>query len=62
MKRVLMVSRWVQFIGWCALWLWSALTDDQNQPWRVMFSIACMVNALSQAFKQEPPKEVTPDE
>ena len=50
MEKLKAIIRWIQFLVWAGLWLWSAITDDPNQPWRMMFSVACCVNAFDRAF------------
>lgn len=59
MTRLRHIFSWVQFLGWAAFWLWSAVTDDLNQPWRMMFSVACFIHAWDRAFNTpiELPKE-----
>ena len=50
MEKLKAIIRWIQFLVWAGLWLWSAITDDPNQPWRMMFSVACCLNAFDRAF------------
>ena len=52
-KRLRTIMRWVQFLGWTAFWVWSAVTDDPNQPWRAMFSMTCFILAWGKAFEKE---------
>lgn len=50
MTRLRRIFSWVKFLGWVAFWLWSAVTDDPNQPWRMMFSVACFIQVWDRAF------------
>lgn len=50
MEKLKTIIKWIQFLVWVGLWLWSAITDDPNQPWRMMFSVVCWINAFDRAF------------